>query len=151
MALSILLCKKSHKDLPIKEARYPGEKDYSKPQELRAVINLNYLNQFIDCPHHMPMPELRQILRKLEPSTVATILDISAAFYSIEVDDDVKPLLCFQVDNTVYNYARLPMGLSISTSLLQHCAINIKKTKIIFTTLKFTVTTLFYTPKQQRV
>jgi hypothetical protein len=81
-------------------------------------------------PSLQPRPELRQILRKLEPSKVATILYISAAFYSIEVEDDIKPLLCFQVDSTVYNYARLPMGLSISTSLLQHCAINIKnKTK----------------------
>ena len=118
--------RKSYPELPEHLAQYPGQKDYTHAPPLRAVVNMQYLNSVIDLPVTYPVQDIRSIFRDLHKARICGVADLSSAFYNIPVCDEVKPYLCFQVENVVYTFTALPMGCSVSGALFLQRVMAIK-------------------------
>ena len=105
-------------DLPPHKARYPGEKDTSRPRKLRAVINHKVLNSSVNLPTRFPQPTIPEVLRKLHSATVASCSDLRAAFYSIRMHPTVFPFLAFEYCNELLYFKAAPMGFILSSFAL---------------------------------
>ena len=102
-------------DLPAHLARYPGQKDTSKPRKLRAVINHKVLNSQVQLPARFPQATIPEVLRKLHYATIAGSSDLRASFYSMRIHEDMKPFLAFQYKNDLLTFLRAPMGFLLSS------------------------------------
>ena len=105
-------------DLPPHKARYPGEKDTSRPRKLRAVVNHKVLNSSVNLPTRFPQPTIPEVLRKLHSATVASCSDLRAAFYSIRMAPTVFPFLAFEYCNELLYFKSAPMGFILSSFAL---------------------------------
>ena len=105
-------------DLPPHKARYPGEKDTSRPRKLRAVVNHKVLNNAVNLPTRFPQPTMPEVLRKLHSATVASCSDLRAAFYSIRMHPTVFPFLAFEYCNELLYFKAAPMGFILSSFAL---------------------------------
>ena len=93
-------------DLPPHLAKYPCQKDTSKPGKLRAVINHKFLNSQVRLPARYPQPTIPEVLRKLHSATVASTSDLRASFYSINMHKSTYPYLAFQYNNNLLTFRR---------------------------------------------
>ena len=109
---------KAYADLPPHLARYPGEKDTSKPRKLRAVINHRVLNACVELPSRFPQATIPEILRKMHAATVAGTTDLRAAFYSLQMHPNVYPYMAFEYANELWFFKRCPMGFVMSSFAL---------------------------------
>ena len=109
---------KAYPDLPAHLARYPGEKDTSKPRKLRAVINHRILNSCVELPSRFPQATIPEILRKMHAATVAGTTDLRAAFYALQMHPNVYPYMAFEYANELWFFKRCPMGFLMSSFAL---------------------------------
>ena len=109
---------KAFPDLPAHLARYPGEKDTSKPRKLRAVINHRVLNACVELPTRFPQAQIPDILRRMHAATVASTTDLRASFYALQMHPDVYPYMAFEYANELWYFRRCPMGFVMSSFAL---------------------------------
>jgi hypothetical protein len=84
-----------------------------KTGDLRPVLNLRPLNQFINAPK-FKMETLSTICRMLKPGDWLTSIDLSDAFLHVSVLPAHKKYLRFRWQNKYYQFRTLPFGLSLS-------------------------------------
>lgn len=86
--------------------------------DFRLVIDLRGPNQYI---YRTPfaMPTLEKILAKLEGATWFSTIDLSNAFYHIELDEGSRHLTNFFTEFGMFRYVRLPFGLCNAPDLFQ--------------------------------
>ena len=82
----------------------PGSDDIRVTADLRAV---NHALQNT----HKPIPSVETIKTKFKDKTVFSKLDFKSAFNQIEVEEDSRKFLVFRVDNRLFRYKRMTMGL----------------------------------------
>ena len=81
----------------------------------RLVVDLSYLNSFIERPIH-PFVAGTDLLKNLDPnSKVFCKLDAVLGYYQIPLDEDSKKLFTFLLASGRYRYLRAPMGCSASS------------------------------------
>ena len=81
----------------------------------RLVVDLSYLNSFIERPVH-PFVAGTDLLKNLDPnSKVFCKLDAVLGYYQIPLDEDSKKLFTFLLASGRYRYLRAPMGCSASS------------------------------------
>ncbi|XP_055632915.1 uncharacterized protein K02A2.6-like [Toxorhynchites rutilus septentrionalis] len=86
--------------------------------DFRLVIDLRGPNRYIlRCPY--AMPTLEKILAKLERANWFSTIDLSSAFFHIELHEDSRHLTNFMTEFGMYRYARLPFGLCNSPDIFQ--------------------------------
>ena len=77
------------------------------------------LNPLLD-PRATPMPTLEDIRAEVVGSTYFTTVDLKEAFFQIPLEENSKKFTCFGCTGSRnYAYNVIPMGCSVSTSLLQ--------------------------------
>ena len=76
----------------------------------RLVVDLSYLNQFIERPVH-PFVAGTDLIKNLDPSSrVFCKLDAVLGYYQIPLDEESKKLFTFLLASGRYRYLRAPMG-----------------------------------------
>lgn len=87
-------------------------------EDIRLVIDLRGPNQYV---HRTPfsMPTLESILADLDGATWFSTIDLSNAFYHIELHESCRHLTNFLTEFGMFRYVRLPFGLSNAPDLFQ--------------------------------
>ena len=81
----------------------------------RLVVDLSYLNSFIERPIH-PFVAGTDLIKNLDPSSkVFCKLHAVLGYYQIPLDTDSKKLFTFLLASGRYRYLRAPMGCSASS------------------------------------
>ena len=81
----------------------------------RLVVDLSYLNSFIERPVH-PFVAGTDLLKNLDPnSKVFCKLDAVLGYYQIPLDEHSKKFFTFLLSSGRYRYLRAPMGCSASS------------------------------------
>lgn len=87
-------------------------------EDIRLVIDLRGPNRYI---HRNPftMPTLEKILAELNGATWFSTIDLSNAFFHIELDEDSRHLTNFFTEYGMFRCVRLPFGLCNAPDLFQ--------------------------------
>ena len=86
--------------------------------DFRLVIDLRGPNQYI-FRTPFAMPTLEKILAKLEGATWFSTIDLSNAFFHVELDEESRHLTNFFTEFGMFRYVRLPFGLCNAPDLFQ--------------------------------
>lgn len=77
----------------------------------RPVINLKYLNQFVE-KNHFKMSGLRSILDQIVFGDLMFTMDLSDAYFSISIDEQFRKYFRFIWKGKIYEFLVMPFGLS---------------------------------------
>ena len=78
---------------------------------MRPVMNLKCLNKFVG-PQHFKMDRLHTLKDLLRKNDWMTKLGLKDAFFMITIHSSSRPALCFSIQNHLYQFTSLPLGLS---------------------------------------
>ena len=104
--------------LPVEEHNTPGfySQLFLRPKptgELRPIIDLSRLNQYIHCPP-FKMETVQSIRKSLQPGEWCTQIDIKDAYLHVPIQKRFQKYLRFTVDGVVYQFKSLPFGLNVA-------------------------------------
>ena len=109
---------KNHPLVPDHLADYPGQRDTSKPRNLRIVVDHRFLNSVVDMPSRFVQTPIPILLRRLHNSNILGSADLRASFFAIECHESVLKYLNFEYDNKLFQFLRCPQGHIISSFAL---------------------------------
>ena len=89
-----------------------------KDGTVRFITNFRELNKRIKRKPY-PLPNIKDVLHKLEKFTYGTTLDLNMGYYHIELDVESQKLCAIILPWGKYEYQRLPMGLCNSPDIFQ--------------------------------
>ena len=89
-----------------------------KSGKLRICIDPRPLNKALKREHY-PLPVMEDILPKLSKGRVFSKLDLSNAYWHVELDEESSKLTTFQTPFGRYRWKRVPFGTSVSSELFQ--------------------------------
>ena len=94
-----------------------------KDGSYRLILNLKYLNQFVQY-HHFKMENLKSAITLMSPNCYMASIDLKDAYYSVSIDTNHRKYLHFKWKNQLFQFTCLPNGLSsaprIFTKLMIH-------------------------------
>lgn len=76
------------------------------------------INKFLK-ERNYPLPRIEEIFQALQGGKIFTKLDLSHAYYQLEVDDDTSKLLAWSTHKGVYTVHRLPFGCKPNSAIFQ--------------------------------
>ena len=89
-----------------------------KDQTIRFISDFRELNKRIKR-YPFPLPNIQELLLKLEGFQWATALDLNMGYYHIELTPNSKRMCTIVLPWGKYEYQKLPMGLSNSPDIFQ--------------------------------
>ena len=89
-----------------------------KDNSVQFITDFRELNKRIKCKP-FPIPQIQDLLLKLEGFQYATSLDLNMGYYHIELSPDSQHLCTIVTPWGKYSYKRLPMGLCNSPDIFQ--------------------------------
>ena len=113
---------KAPRDLTATAGVTPGTKDESENDEynIRLTVDFSKLNPSIAMVQYPILP-VRKILGLLRGSHVISSLDLTKAFWQVELDDTSSRIFAFEGCERSYRWLRLPMGANSSPAILSDC------------------------------
>ncbi|UYV84114.1 hypothetical protein LAZ67_X001216, partial [Cordylochernes scorpioides] len=93
-----------------------------KDKTKRFCVDFRKLNEII-CPDVHPLPLIETVLDKLAHAKIFTNVDISSAFWQVEIEPSSRNLLAFVTLEGQYQFSRLPFGLRNSPQIYE-CALS---------------------------
>ena len=94
---------------------------YKKDGRIRPVVDYRPLNRILKKDQY-PLPRIEDLLANMNGNSYFTTFDLNSGFYNIEVDDESKEKTAFSCFKGLYEYNRVPMGLSNSPAVMQRLA-----------------------------
>jgi len=85
---------------------------------VRFITDLRQVNKRI-IRKPFPIPQISDVMQKLEGFQYATALDLNMGYYHIRLDPDAQRICTLILPWGKYKYKRLPMGLSGSPDIFQ--------------------------------
>ena len=104
-----VICKTVHVQGEIISNIFTREKKDSGKH--RVILNLSDLNEQIEFIH-FKMDTLQTALSLIMPNCYCASIDLSDAYYSVNIHDSFRKYLRFQYDDQLYEFTCLPNGLS---------------------------------------
>ena len=91
----------------------------NKPNgDIRICIDPKPLNRALKRDH-FPMPTLDDVLYRLTNAKIFSTVDVSNAFWHVELDDESSHLTAFETPMGKFKWRRLPFGISVSPEIFQ--------------------------------
>ena len=78
------------------------------------------VNQAIKIDSY-PLPRIEELFAKLSGGKYFSRLDLSQAYLQLQLDDDSKKLVTVNTQRGLYQYHRLPFGVSAAPGVFQRC------------------------------
>ena len=94
----------------------------NRPGDIRIVVDYRAVNKLIERDSH-PLPRMDRCLDQIgrgRPKFL-TSLDLEKGFMQMEIEENAKQYTAFSVPHNLYEFNRLPMGLSTSPAHFQRC------------------------------
>jgi hypothetical protein len=88
----------------------------------RLILDLRYVNSFIQ-PRSLKMEGLHKARWEISPDDWLIGLDLSSAYYHVEVAEQDRSTMCFEWEGQVYQMRSLPFGLTSAP----HCFTKVSK------------------------
>ncbi len=85
---------------------------------VRITTDLSPLNKFV-IPQRHPIPIIKDLFLELKGATIFSKLDLKKGYFHIELDPQSRPLTTTITHSGLFQYCRLPMGLTDSASVFQ--------------------------------
>ena len=111
------------KDEKIEPSYYPWHTQIvatSTPnKKKRLVVNFSHtINCFtlVDAYH---LPRIKDLVNHIAQYRIFSIIDLSKAYYQIEICPEDRPDTAFQAGNRLYQFKRIPMGVTNRVSAFQ--------------------------------
>ena len=89
-----------------------------KSGEKRMITNFMYVNTLIE-QNRWPIPAVRNVLEHLAGSKYFSAIDLKKGFWQIRITENSRSLTAFSCRGRLYEYKRLPQGMSISPGAFQ--------------------------------
>ena len=89
-----------------------------KNQMIRFLTDLRQVNKRIKRKP-FPLPNINDLLQKLEGFTYATTIDLNMGYYHIRLDPQAQDICTLILPGGKYKYQRLPMGLNGAPDIFQ--------------------------------
>ena len=89
-----------------------------KNGEKRMITNFMYVNTLI-VQNRWPIPSVRNVLEHLAGSKFFSVMDLKKGFWQIRITENSRSLTAFSCRGRLYEYKRLPQGMSISPGAFQ--------------------------------
>ncbi len=89
-----------------------------KDETLRLCIDFRRLND-ITLKDSFPLPRIDDTLDKLSGAKYFTTLDMESGYWQIELDEESKEKTAFIVENNLYQFKRMAMGLCNAPATFQ--------------------------------
>lgn len=97
---------------------------------MRPVVDYRELNKKIVL-QSIPLPDLHSCFAWFHKATVFTTFDLNQAYFQLPLAEESKPVTAFVTDWNLYEYNRVPFGLSTGAAVLSRILDN------VFSDLKF--------------
>ena len=93
--------------------------DRKEGKKPRMVIDYSRtINQYT-VPDSYPLPRIEDIVNAVAEHEHMTALDLLTAYHQCEMDEDDRPYTAFEADNRLYQFKRLPFGLTNAVAAFQ--------------------------------
>jgi transposase InsO family protein len=89
-----------------------------KGPSYRLCIDFRAVNEAIE-PLQYPLPNTRQLLEKLSGKRVYAIMDLRSGFHQVGIDLESRPVTAFAAAGGLWQWCRVPFGLSVSPTYFQ--------------------------------
>ncbi|XP_062557693.1 uncharacterized protein K02A2.6-like [Armigeres subalbatus] len=86
--------------------------------DIRLCINMKYPNEAIQREHY-PLPMIETFLNKLRGSTIFSKLDITSAYYHIELHPESRGITTFMTSRGLMRFKRLMFGINCAPEIFQ--------------------------------
>lgn len=73
-------------------------------------------------PHHHPLPTSEEIFTKISNNSFFTHIDLSDAYFQVEMDEESQKLLTINTHRGLYRFNRLSQGVKPATGIFQQIA-----------------------------
>ena len=103
----------------------PSTSPYSSPSFLlpkgqdkhRLFVDYRQLNKRIEF-EYIPLPDIHSAFHYFTKAMVFTVMDLNQAFHQIPLSEESKRLTAFAVPFNLYQFTRVPFGISQGLSLI---------------------------------
>ncbi|XP_035914863.1 uncharacterized protein K02A2.6-like [Anopheles stephensi] len=86
--------------------------------DIRLCINMRYPNKAFQREHY-PLPVIDTLLNKLKGATIVSKLDITSAYYHIELHPDSRDITIFMTGRGLMRFKRLMFGINCAPEIFQ--------------------------------
>ena len=92
-----------------------------KNGDLRLCVDLKVHVNGKVMDEDYPIPDMETIFHSLHGAAYFGKIDLSDAYYQIELDDNAKDICTINTSQGLFRLCRLPQGLKNSSSIFQNC------------------------------
>ena len=78
-----------------------------------TINRFTYLDVFL-------LPKISDLIRQLSSHAVFHKLDLKSTYYQYPIREDERKFIAFKADGGLYQFTRLPFGLTNSVAVFQH-------------------------------
>ena len=93
--------------------------DRKEGKSPRVVIDYSRTINRYTIPDSYPLPRIEDIVNALAQHEVFTTLDLRSAYHQILLSESDKPFTSFEADGKLYQFKRLPFGLTNAVAAFQ--------------------------------
>ena len=89
------------------------------PSEIRLCVDMRMVNQAVKREHHN-IPTVEELMEEMAGATIFSKLDLRSGYHQIELEKESRHITTFRTHKGLYQYKRLPFGLSSAPEVFQH-------------------------------
>jgi hypothetical protein len=91
----------------------------SESRKRRMVVDFSRtINRFTMLDAY-PLPRIDDLVNEVAKHKFFSVIDLSSAYYQIEIDENDRPYTAFQACNNLYQFTRIPMGVTNGVAAFQ--------------------------------